>query len=115
RLVSRYALWLWAAEFRFFDTPRRALMAHHVFTRLVRRQLNALLDKVQPDLILTTYPFLSCEVMRVLEQRSSTVPLVLLFSDANGVHAAWLSERRAAATFATTRETYEQALAAGFP
>ena len=21
RVVSRYALWLWAAEFRFFDTP----------------------------------------------------------------------------------------------
>jgi UDP-N-acetylglucosamine:LPS N-acetylglucosamine transferase len=114
RLVSRYALWLWAAEFRFFDTPRRALLAHRVFTRLVRRQLNSLLDNVQPDLILTTYPFLSYEVMRTLEQRSSAVPLVLLFSDAHSVHAAWLTERRAAATFATTRETYEQALATGF-
>ena len=114
RLVSRYALWLWAAEFRFFDAPGRALLAHRLFAHLVRRQLNALLDKVQPDLILTTYPFLTFEVMRTLEQRSSTVPLVLLFSDANGVHAAWLSERRAAATLATTRETYEQALATGF-
>jgi UDP-N-acetylglucosamine:LPS N-acetylglucosamine transferase len=85
-----------------------------MFTRLVHRQLNALLDNVQPDLILTTYPFLTYEVMRTLEQRSSTVPLVLLFSDANGVHAAWLTERHAAATLATTRETYEQALARGF-
>lgn len=114
RVVSRYALWLWAAEFQFFDTPRRALLAHRVFTQLVRRQLNALLDDVQPDLIITTYPFLSYEVMSVLAQRSSVVPLVLLFSDANGVHASWLTERRAAATFATTRETYEQALALGF-
>src|SRR5262245_6189447 len=40
RLVSRHALRLWAAEFQFFDTPRRALSAHRVFTRLVRRQLN---------------------------------------------------------------------------
>src|SRR6266436_10342597 len=62
RLVSRYALWLWAAEFRFFDAPGRALLAHRLFTHLVRRQLNALLDKVQPDLILTTYPFISYEV-----------------------------------------------------
>ncbi len=69
---------------------------------------------MQPDLILTTYPFLTYEVMRTLEQRSSKVPLVLLFSDANGVHAAWLTERHAAATLATTRETYEQALASGF-
>ncbi len=114
RLVSRYALWLWAAEFQFFDTPGRALLAHRIFTRLVRHQLIALMDNVQPDLIITTYPFLSYEVMCVLEQRSSTVPLVMLFSDANGVHAAWLTERRAAATFATTRETYEQALATGF-
>jgi len=114
RVVSRYALWLWAAEFQFFDTPRRALLAHRVFTQLVRHQLNALLDEVQPDLIITTYPFLSYEVMSVLEQRSSVVPLVLLFSDANGVHASWLTERRAAATFAITRETYEQALATGF-
>ena len=114
RVVSRYALWLWAAEFRFFDAPGRALLAHRVFTHLVRRQLSSLLDDVQPDLILTTYPFLSYEVMRALEQRSSAVPLVLLFSDANSVHAAWLTERQATATFATTRETYEQALATGF-
>jgi len=114
RLVSRYALSLWAAEFQFFDTPGRARLAHRVFTRLVRRQLHALLDRVQPDLVVTTYPFLSYEVMRVLEQRPTSVPLALFFTDANGVHAAWLSEQKAAASFAPTRETYEQALAAGF-
>jgi UDP-N-acetylglucosamine:LPS N-acetylglucosamine transferase len=52
--------------------------------------------------------------MHVMEQRSSTIPLVMLFSDANSVHATWLTEQRANATFATTRETYEQALATGF-
>ena len=114
RFVSRKAPWLWAAEFHFFDTPRRAMLAHKVFTRLVRRQLTDLLDKVQPDLIITTYPFFSYEVKRVLERRSPAVPLVMLFSDANSVHAAWLTEWQADATFATTRETYEQALAAGF-
>ncbi|HLI08495.1 MAG TPA: glycosyltransferase [Ktedonobacteraceae bacterium] len=114
RLVSRYALWLWAAEFQFFDTPRRSLLAHRVFTHLVSRQLQRLLDELRPDLIITTYPFLSYEVTRVLEQRSSRVPLVMLFSDANGVHASWLSERQAAAVFATTRENYQQALVAGF-
>jgi UDP-N-acetylglucosamine:LPS N-acetylglucosamine transferase len=114
RFVSRKARWLWAAEFQFFDTPWRAMLAHRVFSCLVRRQLTALLDIVQPDLIITTYPFLSYEVKCVLERRSKAVPLVMLFSDANGVHAAWLTERRADATFATTSETYEQALAAGF-
>jgi len=114
RLVSRHALRLWAAEFQFFDTPGRALLAHSVFTRLVERQLHALLDRLQPDLLITTYPFLSYEVGRILEQRATHVPLVLFFSDAQHLHASWLSERRATATFAPTRETYEQALAAGF-
>ena len=114
RLVSRYALWLWAAEFQFLDTPGRARLAHRSFTQLVQRQLHTLLDETRPDVILTTYPFLSYEVMRVQAQRSSAIPLVMLFSDANGVHNAWLTERQAAATLATTRETYEQALTAGF-
>ncbi len=114
RMVSRYALWLWAAEFQFFDAPARALVAHQVFAAVFRRQLTLLLDTVQPDLIISTYPFLTYEVLRVVEKHSSTVPLVSLFSDANGVHAAWLSERGAAATLASTRETYKQALCAGF-
>src|SRR5437762_2590612 len=75
RLVSRYALWLWAEEFRFLDSPGRSLLAHKVFTRLMHHRLHTLLDRLQPDLIITTYPFLSYEVMRVLEQRLSTIPL----------------------------------------
>jgi len=114
RLVSRYALGLWAAEFQFFDTPGRARLAHRVFTRLVSHQLHGLLDRVRPDLVITTYPFLTYEVAHVLEQRPTRIPLALFFADANGVHAAWLSEQRIAASFAPTRETYEQALAAGF-
>jgi processive 1,2-diacylglycerol beta-glucosyltransferase len=114
RLVSRYALRLWRAEFQFSDTPWRALQVQRAITRLVRRQLHSLLDKLQPDLILTTHPFLSYGVLRILEQRSSNVPLILLFSDAQAVHTTWLTERRATATFAPTREIYEQARAAGF-
>jgi len=113
RFVSRKALWLWAAEFRFFDTPRRAMLAHRVFARLVRRRLIDLLDKVRPDLIIATYPFLTYEVKRVLECYSPAIPFAMLFSDANSIHAALLTEQRADAVFAPTRETYEQALAAG--
>src|SRR5689334_18715717 len=69
RFVSRRALWLWAAEFRLLDTPGRALLAHKIFTRLVRQKLTYLLESVRPDLIITTYPFLTYEVRRVLERR----------------------------------------------
>ena len=112
RLVSRYALWLWSAEFQYTDTPRRALFAHRVFTRLVARQLHALVARIQPVCIITTYPFLSYEVMRVLEQRNARIPFAMLLADPNDVHASWLTERHAAAIFAPTRETYTQCLQA---
>ncbi|HLZ61447.1 MAG TPA: glycosyltransferase [Ktedonosporobacter sp.] len=114
RLVSRYALWLWAAEFQFTDTPDRALFAHRLFAPLVARELTELLERVRPALIITTYPFLTYEVMQVLAKSTTSIPFVMLPSDPNGVHASWLSERRATAVLAPTRETYEQACAAGF-
>src|SRR5215470_1654558 len=55
RIVSRYALWLWAAEFRLSDAPRRARLVHRFFTPIVSRAISALLDRVQPELIITTY------------------------------------------------------------
>jgi UDP-N-acetylglucosamine:LPS N-acetylglucosamine transferase len=114
RLASRYALWLWAAEFQAINTPWRALQAHRVFTRLVARRLAELLDRVRPDIVLTTYPFLSHEALRVLERRAPRVPFAMLFTDPLDLHASWLTEHGADITLAPTRETYSQALAAGF-
>jgi len=114
RLVSRYALWLWAAEFRQTNTTRQALLAHRLFTPQVARQLSALILRLQPALIITTYPFLSYEVTQVLKRLGRTIPFVMLFADPNGVHASWLTERNATATLAPTRETYQQAIENGF-
>jgi UDP-N-acetylglucosamine:LPS N-acetylglucosamine transferase len=113
RLVCRYALWLWAAEFQLCDSPRRALLAHTLFTPLVVRKLEATFERLRPDLIITTYPFLTYEVQRVLRRLGMQTPLAMLFADPNGVHAAWLTERQAV-VMAPTRETYAQALSVGF-
>lgn len=115
RLVSRYALQLWAAEYRFTNTPSQALRSHRLFTRLITRKLSAALLRLRPALIISTYPFFTYEVMRILEWTRVSIPFTMLFSDPDCVHASWLTERRAAATLAPTRETYAQALAAGFP
>lgn len=114
RLASRYALWLWSAEFRLSDTPQQALVAHRLFTPLVAKALKRTIERLQPAMIITTYPFLTYEVMQVLACIDMHIPFVMLFADPNGVHASWLTERRAAAVLAPTQETYEQALAAGF-
>jgi processive 1,2-diacylglycerol beta-glucosyltransferase len=49
-----------------------------------------------------------------MKQSSLRCPFVMLFTDPNGVHHSWLTERNATATFAPTHETHTQALAAGF-
>jgi UDP-N-acetylglucosamine:LPS N-acetylglucosamine transferase len=113
RLVCQYALWLWAAEFQMCDSPRRALLAHILFTPLVAKKLETTLERLRPDLIITTYPFLTYEVQRVMKRMGLHVPLVVLFADPNNVHATWLTERQAV-VMAPTRETHAQALAVGF-
>jgi processive 1,2-diacylglycerol beta-glucosyltransferase len=114
RLLSRHALWLWAAEFKFSNTPKRALSAHRLFTTLFARNISELLSKTRPNCIITTYPFLTYEVTRAMQQVDWRCPFVMLFTDPNGVHHSWLTENNATATFAPTQETYDQALRAGF-
>lgn len=114
RMVSRYALWLWAAEFQLFDRPWWALQAHRAFTSTVAKPLDAAIKRIQPDLIITTYPFLSYEVIQELKKLGLEIPFIMLFADPNLVHGSWLTERRADATLAPTRETYAQALSANF-
>ncbi|HEX3642034.1 MAG TPA: glycosyltransferase [Ktedonobacteraceae bacterium] len=114
RMVSRYALWLWAAEFQLIDRPWWALQAHRAFTRTVAKPLEAAIKRIQPNLIITTYPFLTYEVIQELKRLEQEIPLVMLFADPNWVHGSWLTERRAVATLAPTRETYAHALSADF-
>lgn len=113
RLVSSYALWLWDTEFRLYDSPRQALLAHALFTPVVTKRLEATLERSRPDLIISTYPFLTYEVQHVLKRMGIHTPLLMLFADPNAVHATWLTERQAI-VMAPTRETYAQALSVGF-
>lgn len=114
RTVSRHALWLWGAEFKLTDGTRRARMTHelskHTFAISILRSIR----RVNPDLIISTYPFLTSEVMYAMRLFRLRMPFAMLFSDPNGVHRSWLTEKRAQATFAPTLETYQQALASGF-
>ncbi len=116
RLTSRYARWLWSAEFRLSNTSHQAYISHRLFTPLVARELKRLIERLRPAMIITTYPFLTYEVMQILTRsnKNAHIPFVMLFADPNSIHASWLTERRATAVLAPTQETYEMALAAGF-
>lgn len=114
RLVSRHALWLWAAEYRSANTPRRSRAVQSASSILFSRSLTRVLRASHPDIVLSTYPFLTNAVTRAIRRIGRHVPFAMLFSDPNGVHQAWLTERNADAIFAPTHETHHQALACGF-
>jgi UDP-N-acetylglucosamine:LPS N-acetylglucosamine transferase len=114
RLVSRHALWLWEAEFRHSDTPARALATHRALALLLGRRLRHLLDRCRPDLVISTCGVLTYAAQRAIERSARPVPFATLFADAEGLHATWLTARDADATLAPTRESYAEALAAGF-
>jgi UDP-N-acetylglucosamine:LPS N-acetylglucosamine transferase len=114
RTVSRHALWLWEAEFKLTDGPRRARVAHELAKHTLAIPIARAVRRARPDLIISTYPFLTSEVMYALRLFRIQTPFAMLFSDPNGVHRSWLTEKRVQAAFAPTRETYDQALDSGF-
>ena len=114
RLSSRHALALWAVEFHATNTPARALALHQLLGLLFGRRLEALLDKHQPELVLSTSSLLTQAVVNTLARRRHPAPCAVLFADGIGLHATWLTARASAATLAPTRESYQEALAAGF-
>ena len=114
RTVSRHALWMWEAEFKLSDGRRRARAAHAVSSLILAERVARALRQTDPDLVISTYPFLTSEVTFAMRRWKLDRPFVMLFSDPNGVHYSWLTEKRATVTFAPTREAYRQALAAGF-
>ena len=80
RTVSRHALWLWAAEFKLSDGRRRARMAHAVSSVMMARRVALALRQADPDLVMSTYPFLTSEVTFAMRRWKLDRPLVMLFS-----------------------------------
>jgi UDP-N-acetylglucosamine:LPS N-acetylglucosamine transferase len=114
RAVTRHALWLWEAEYKLSNGRRRARVTHAVLSLILAQRVARALRQTDPDLVMSTHPFLTNEVTFAMRRWKLNRPLVMLFSDPNGVHHTWLTEKRAAITLAPTRETYRQALASGF-
>jgi UDP-N-acetylglucosamine:LPS N-acetylglucosamine transferase len=115
RAVSRHALWLWSLEYHLSNGPRRARLAHTLARAQAPFILRAM-ERFQPDLVITTYPFLTDEVTAAMKLRPHLRrPFAMLLSDPGPVHSAWLTERKAQAVFAPTRETFQQALEAKLP
>lgn len=114
RLLTRYALWLWRAEYAFSDTPRRALAAQRFFSLSGLGPMRRVVDQVDPDVVISTYSFFNDAVQRAVQMARRRAGLLLLLSDPEIVHSTWLTVRDVDVVLAPTRETQAQALTAGF-
>src|SRR5258708_6696126 len=77
RVVSRHALWLWAAEYRSADTPGRSRAVQSASALLFSRSLARVLRAAHPDIVLSTYPFLTNAVTRAMRRLGRRVPFAM--------------------------------------
>ena len=112
-LASRHALKFLRWQYAFTDNARASLWLQRALTLLGRRRVSALIQRVQPRLIITTHAMLAYATARAIERLQEPVPLVFQLTDLGQVHMTWFSEKQADAYLAPTREIFAQALAEG--
>jgi processive 1,2-diacylglycerol beta-glucosyltransferase len=111
--LSRHFLWFWDVQYRFTNNWPLSYVLHSVLSNGVKRAVAALIEKTQPDLIISTHALLSFEVTRALKLLSKKIPFICQLTDLEEVHTAWFTEKKADIYLAPTREIHDQALREG--
>lgn len=112
-ILSRYFLTAWDIQYKVFDSQPGALLFHRAMTFLIKQSIIDIIEKIKPQLIISTHSLLSYEVARANEQRGENIPLVFQLTDLEEVHTTWFTEKSAVAYLAPSREIYAQALRLG--
>ncbi|HYL42375.1 MAG TPA: glycosyltransferase [Ktedonobacteraceae bacterium] len=111
--ISRHSLKFLSWQYAITDNQMASLWLQRALTLFGRRRLLALIDHVQPRLIITTHAMISYATARAIERLRNPVPLVFQLTDLGRLHMTWFTEKRADAYLAPTREIFTQALAEG--
>lgn len=111
--AGRHSLKFWGASYKYSDNEKSALRLHHVLTQLVRKQLRAFIEQIQPQLIITTHTLISYEIAQVCRRHGKNIPLVFQLSELECVHSTWLTLKNASAYLTPTREILTQARGRG--
>jgi UDP-N-acetylglucosamine:LPS N-acetylglucosamine transferase len=107
--VSRHSVGFLHWQYAFTDNKVLAFAFHLILTLLSYRRIRSIVERVQPQLIITTQAFLSYATARVNEHQSRRVPLVFQLTDLGQLHMTYFTERHADAYLAPTREIFAQA------
>ena len=112
-LASRRALKFLTWQYTITDNAPASLWLQRALALFGRGRIRALIQRIQPRLIITTHAMLACATARAIERLPEPVPLVFQLTDLGQVHKTWFTEKRADAYLAPTREIFSQALAEG--
>jgi membrane-associated protein len=111
--LSRRFLSLLNWQFVCTDNATAAKWQQRILTWLNRDHVTRVLERVRPQLIITTHAMVSYVAARANEYSEAPVPLVFQLTDLECVHMTWFVEKQATAYLAPTREIFAQALEQG--
>src|SRR5258708_37017610 len=111
--ISRHSLKFLSWQYAITDNQMASLWLQRALTLFGRRRLLALIEHVQPRLIITTHAMISYATARAIERLRNPVPLVFQLTDLERLHLTWFTDKRADAYLAPTREFFTQALDQG--
>ncbi len=114
-LLSRHFLGFWDLQYALTDNEIGARLVHGVLTFFARKHITELLERCQPELVISTHPLLSYEIARASAAQPRKIPLVFQLTDLGQTHITWFTEKQAAAYLAPTREIHTQAKRHGIP
>ena len=86
-------LGLYDLGYRISDGAATAALMEQVFSALLHDPLKELLARTQPDVVVSTYPFLLEPLSFVVDRTGDATPLVSVITDLVAVHTIWFNPR----------------------
>ncbi|WP_228409599.1 MGDG synthase family glycosyltransferase [Radiobacillus deserti] len=89
--ITRYSEGLW--KFIWNMSALKAPLVNKLIEKLIQKNFLKLIDKVQPDLILSVHPNFNGSVLNILEKHKIQIPFYTLIADLVNIYPLWADPR----------------------
>jgi UDP-N-acetylglucosamine:LPS N-acetylglucosamine transferase len=110
--ITRYSSQLWNAIWHF--SAMNSLLVDKCVELMIKKNFLALLNEVEPDLILSIHPNFNGSVINILSKENINIPFGTLIADLVNIYPLWADER-ADFILSPTDEAKEKCLEFGVP
>ncbi|MBV9691772.1 MAG: hypothetical protein JO202_18900 [Ktedonobacteraceae bacterium] len=112
-LVSRHWLNFLQWQYNCTDNAFISFCLHQSLLPVNYRRLLAIIEHIQPQLIIVTHALLSYAIARANEHLAKPIPLAFQLTDLGRLHMTWFTVKQANAYLAPTSEIFRQAMEQG--